>query len=537
MEEVPTRIEPAFFEDSIPAVLSDLVVELQGAAKTLGEGLHHQSAAELAEFVRVMNCYYSNLIEGHKTRPKDIEQALAAAEGEDDKRPLVAEAKAHVLVQRQIDKFVGNAKFPSPTSTDFISTTHRQFYELMPAEFRFVTRPDGTKDEIVPGAFRSSAKDDVVVGRHIPPSSGYVRAFMDYFSNRYAQAEKSPTNRIIAIAAAHHRFNFIHPFPDGNGRVSRLMSHAMSVKAGVNDKGLWSISRGLARGLKDKGEYMQLMDHADHQRMGSLDGRGNLSTRALQDYCEWFLSVALDQVQFAKSLFTLDTLDERYRRLVVDQLGDKRAAEVVSAVLRHGSMDRGDIQLVTKTSERTARNTLKELVEAGFLKSTSPKSPVHVAFPVAHRERLFPSLFTDGDLEVPAPRVTNFSRGARSQETLPAQAELLADPEEEKCKRISDLASLAKSMRSEKVLYEVASAALSGTDQADIDWKTVEDQVIEKSIGEFGFSRTEVIGTLWGHSPGAATESEKDDIYRRVQEAAPKLVAMYNQNIKPPGRR
>ena len=32
----------------------------------------------------------------------------------------------------------------------------------------------------------------------------------------------------MAIAAAHHRFNYIHPFPDGNGRVSRLMSHAMA---------------------------------------------------------------------------------------------------------------------------------------------------------------------------------------------------------------------------------------------------------------------------------------------------------------------
>jgi hypothetical protein len=43
--------------------------------------------------------------------------------------------------------------------------------------------------------------------------------------------------------------NYIHPFPDGNGRVSRLMSHAMALTAGIGGQGLWSVSRGLARGL------------------------------------------------------------------------------------------------------------------------------------------------------------------------------------------------------------------------------------------------------------------------------------------------
>ena len=48
----------------------------------------------------------------------------------------------------------------------------------------------------------------------------------------------------MSMAVAHHRFNYIHPFPDGNGRVSRLMSHAMAWRAEVASHGLWSISRG-----------------------------------------------------------------------------------------------------------------------------------------------------------------------------------------------------------------------------------------------------------------------------------------------------
>jgi Fic family protein len=51
---------------------------------------------------------------------------------------------------------------------------------------------------------------------------------MRYFETRYRFRELGKAGRIMAIPAAHHRLNYIHPFPDGNGRVSRLMSHAMA---------------------------------------------------------------------------------------------------------------------------------------------------------------------------------------------------------------------------------------------------------------------------------------------------------------------
>ncbi len=65
------------------------------------------------------------------------------------------------------------------------------------------------------------------------------------------------------MAAAHHRFNYIHPFPDGNGRVSLLMGHAMGLYAGIGASGLWSVSRGLSRGLDGRMSYKQIMNHAD----------------------------------------------------------------------------------------------------------------------------------------------------------------------------------------------------------------------------------------------------------------------------------
>jgi Fic family protein len=397
MLETPGRIEPCFFEEQIPAELADLSVDIQREAILLGKGLHPDSAAELADLVRLMNCYYSNQIEGHNTRPRDIEKALAGAELEDKTRPLALEARAHVIVQRAIDEMYQNGTMPIPTSVEFLTWVHKAFYDEMPEEFQVIEYPNGTQEPIIPGHMRQDGDAEVAVGRHHPPSSARVAVFMEHFDKRFQIAARSSSGRIIAIASAHHRLNFIHPFPDGNGRVSRLMSHAMALNAGIDGEGLWSISRGLARGLKDRGEYKQMMDSADSPRRGDRDGRGNLSEAALKTFCAWFLKVALDQVTFSAKLFDLGGLDKRYRRLVSDTIDDKRAPDLVSAVLRHGALERGEAQFALKTSERTARNTLRQLTDAGFLTSVSPKTPVRLAFPLEYRERLFPNLFTDAD--------------------------------------------------------------------------------------------------------------------------------------------
>jgi Fic family protein len=316
---------------------------------------------------------------------------------------LALEARAHGLVHREIDMAHAADSLPSPTSAEFIRWIHRAFYERMPEDFRVVRMPDGSEHPIKPGEFRAEAWEDVEVGRHVPPSSTRVVDFMAHFERRFGYAEKWASTRVIAIASAHHRLNYIHPFVDGNGRVSRLMSHAMSLKAGVGGGGLWSVSRGLARGLKDPGEYKRMMDHADTPRRGDRDGRGNLSESALAEFCEWMLSVALDQIRFTKAAFKFEALGARYERLLDDLGHDKRAGRLISTALRDGEVERGDIGFILKTSDRTGRNVLSELVNEGFLKSATPKGPVRIAFPLDYRERLFPNLFADAPIEAPEP--------------------------------------------------------------------------------------------------------------------------------------
>jgi Fic family protein len=393
--EVPTRIEPARLEEPTEAI-ADLVAELSAAAATLAHALHPRTAANLASLVRIMNAYYSDLIEGHNTRPGDIERALAGQLDTDmERRNLQLEAAAHVRVQGELDAMAAVGSLPEPASKDFILWLHREFYRDAPSELLRIR--EGKREVVMaPGTFRSAPEHDVTVGRHAPPSSDRVLAFMDYFEERYRMDRMGKAGRMIAMAAAHHRLNYIHPFPDGNGRVSRLMSHAMAFKAGVGAHGLWSISRGLARGLESRAEYKRMMDHADMPRQGDLDGRGNLSQRALADFVLWFLKVALDQVTFMSNLFELNTLARRLSGYVdrSDTLKPE-AAHLLEEALVRGEVERGEVARITGLPERTARRVLGDVIAAGLLGSDSPKSAVSLRFPVDALDILFPRLFPE----------------------------------------------------------------------------------------------------------------------------------------------
>jgi Fic family protein len=395
LPEMPSRIEPCMFGDHVPSKIADLAADLSTAAATIGSRLHPQTVASLADLVRLMNSYYSNLIEGHHTLPKDIERALAGDfDPNEARRNFQIENREHIRLQRLIDQQHAQGELPMPTSTNYLRWLHREFYHDAPESLLWIEGA-GRRFHMEPGLFRSEPIHDVQVGRHIPPPSDRVESFMGYFEQQYRLDRLGKSGQIIAMAAAHHRLNYIHPFPDGNGRVSRLMSHAISLRAGIGVSGLWSVSRGLARGLESRQEYKQMMAYADSPRQGDLDGRGNLSLKALADFVEWFLKVCLDQLQFMGGLFELDRLASRYKTYLEQEGLPPEAFYILEHLLLAGEMPRGEAGRRTGLKERSARQVLADLLERGLVASSTPKGPVSLRFPVAAADRLFPRLFAE----------------------------------------------------------------------------------------------------------------------------------------------
>jgi len=139
--ESVTLMEPLVIGDGAPerAELTDLALDLVRRSSGFYRSLPPAIVASLANLVRAMNSYYSNLIEGHDTHPIDIERALKNDYSNDvRKRDLQLEAKAHIAVQEWIDC---DGLKGRPVSFDGLDILRRQLHVLQslqqPRRMRF----------------------------------------------------------------------------------------------------------------------------------------------------------------------------------------------------------------------------------------------------------------------------------------------------------------------------------------------------------------------------------------------------------------
>lgn len=401
--EAVTQMEPTLISESSKhrARLNELVFELTGAASSFRASLPEGMVEPLCDLVRSMNCYYSNRIEGHDTLPIEIEQALAEDYSHDKKRrDLQYEAKAHIATQRWIDEGALRGRWGTVAG---VSETHCRFESALPADLLWVTNPKtGQREQVIPGETRTF---DVRVGRHVPVSPGAIGRFMRRWEEVYSKLGKF--DMVLQSAAVHHRLVWIHPFADGNGRVTRLISYAMLLEA-LNSGGIWSIARGLSRKEKD---YKAHLAACDQSRRNDLDGRGNLSEEELAEFTVFFLEVCLDQVQFMTKLMQPSELRKRIMTWAKEEerLGGilPHSNRVLAHILTHRELERKDVAEVVGFDDRKARRVTALLHKRGIITASTHRAPFRIALalPAAIAPSFMPGLYPKNVLPGRPPEV------------------------------------------------------------------------------------------------------------------------------------
>lgn len=393
----PSQMEPLVIDGSRPAYqpLIGLAHELSEASARLDARLTPTTAQALSELVIGMNCYYSNLIEGHHTLPIDIDRVLRKRQDTPKQKDLQSLALAHIEADRQSR----SAKLDKESLLSFLLAIHRTFCEFLPEDQ--LRLDDGSIMQ--PGAFRDR---DVSVGIHVPPRHDTLPRFLERASTVYgprieaaAKGGISKLDAITACFAAHHRIAWIHPFPDGNGRVARIALDSMLRSCGVNEAGLWSMSRGFA---KTADQYKSALANADAPRKGALDGRGNLSEDHLAEFVSYGIKTAIDQATFMARMFSLDQIEDRVKSYIHRVRFDLKpeSSHLILHAFVMGGFDRGEAPRLTGLAERTARDVLGKLLDEGFLRSDSPKGKVRIGFPMHALGSLFPNLYPAGDMDI-----------------------------------------------------------------------------------------------------------------------------------------
>jgi Fic family protein len=329
----------------------------------------------------------------------EIEAALNKDFSIDEQKRYAQElCAAHVQTERELMREVLSSPPGNICGFDFVGKIHKRFYEQLPEHHQFTHSQGGfTKHSVMPGIMRDEnvSMDD---GRtaHGPDVHELPLKYQE-FSRSYDPGNFHGDERLIAAAASHHRLTWLHPFRDGNGRVSRLFSGLYMAHIGINRGNLWSLSRGFSRDIQ---WYMTNLQSAD----SPSEDRKGFDQEFFADYCLHFLEVCLDQIRFMDKTLGLNRIDARIDGYIKDrdkERGainplDPRAGKLLKALFLQGEVPRGEAKSIMgmeEQSDRHARRIVSALVKEGLVCSESHRAPLRIGFPTHVLRFYFPDLF------------------------------------------------------------------------------------------------------------------------------------------------
>lgn len=216
-----------------------------------------------------------------------------------------------------------------------------------------------------PGAYRLRSVQ-ISKSEHLPPEAVSVPMYMAelvQFINRPDPAKYD----LIKVALAHHRFAWIHPFGNGNGRVVRLMTYALLVKYGFKVKAGGRVLNPTAVFCNDRDRYYVMLGQAD---TGTTQGR--------ETWCVYVLGGMLDELRKVDRLTDANFLIERILSPALRHAREREwvtATEerVLLATARHGVAKASDLSgALPGLTERQRTYQIGKLVERGMLVPIRP---------------------------------------------------------------------------------------------------------------------------------------------------------------------
>jgi len=266
---MPTKFNPIKLKIVDPpygSKLTDLVIELDYLRKKpLGGTTHPSIFFQLKSIFHTLESIGSARIEGNRTTIADfIETKISDPHIKDEKILEIKNGENSLIY---IDEYIEKQK--GDLNRIFLSNLHKGVVDKL-------TPPPQGEGSNYPGEYRK--KQIHIAGSNLlPPDYLQVPSYMDELLE-FINKKDLPKYDLLKTAIAHHRFTWIHPFDNGNGRTVRLFTYAMLVKLGFNIH-IGRIINPTAVFCNNRNEYYEKLSKADTGRDENI-----------LEWCEYVLS-------------------------------------------------------------------------------------------------------------------------------------------------------------------------------------------------------------------------------------------------------
>lgn len=310
---------------------------------------------QLKAVFHLLESLASARIEGNHTTLADyVERKVTGAENGDDEAHEIGNIEE---AMREVEQAITPG---AVISEHFIRQLHSMTVEGL--------RREGDR---TPGAWRIGGVK-IAQADHQPPEAidvpVYMRALVD-FINR----EDPPKYGLMKVALAHHRFTWVHPFSNGNGRVVRLLTYALLIKYGFRVQTGGRVLNPAAVFCTDRERYYAMLARADE---GTDEG--------LEDWCTYVLSGVLEELRKVDDLADYAYLT---REILLPALNLARERQWITAqeeavlalTARKGVVKAADLsEAMPRLNPAQRTYQIRKMVQSGMLQPVQPGARQYV---------------------------------------------------------------------------------------------------------------------------------------------------------------
>jgi Fic family protein len=303
-------IEPSFGSN-----LTDLIIELEHLRKkTLGGSTNPQVFFQLKHLFHTLESIGSARIEGNNTTIAEyIETKLDSGDTEKN--------KSHSIIEIQnIEKameFIESTIQDYPINKAFVSELHKIIVKDLPS-------PPNGEGDLTPGSYRNK-NIKISNSLHLPPDSFLVDTYMDDLFS-FINSEDSSKYDLLKSAIAHHRFVWIHPFGNGNGRTVRLFTYAMLIKNGFNVN-VGRIINPTAVFCSNRNGYYDNLSKADSGSDNDVLGWCEYVLKGLKEEIEKIDK--LTDYEYLKKEILIPSINFSFERQIITEIESKILKETI----------------------------------------------------------------------------------------------------------------------------------------------------------------------------------------------------------------
>ncbi len=302
---------------------------------------------QLKHIFHMLESLGSARIEGNHTTLADyVESKLDGAEPSDHLREMENIEQAMTYVEESIQK-------GTDVTEHFIRELHAMTVDNLTRE-----------GDRTPGAYRAGGVR-ISQSEHLPPEAFQVPTYMHELVS-FINEPHAPKYDLIKVALAHHRFGWIHPFGNGNGRVVRLLTYALLIKYGFNVQAGGRVLNPTAVFCNDRDKYYAMLALAD---LGTATGQ--------EAWCTYVLTGILDELKKVDQLTNFDYLRAK---ILAPALAHAKERELITTqeesilhiAAKMGIAKAADLSAAMPNLTATQRTyQIKKLVERKMLQPVS----------------------------------------------------------------------------------------------------------------------------------------------------------------------